>query len=170
MFAYCKAGCTPHQGKRGAETPVNTPGFQPPPSPPQPHHSWEHCGVRLAPPSRPSTWDSRIGSCPAPPSPPRCGEGAPGSLDCISAALLQKRKYKYCKGKGARGPWLLCAPWSRYGPGPESTSPLGWKEALGPSLQTTFCQPCLLPHGCALPPVLRLHLRAIPPPPLPCRK
>lgn len=71
LFAYCKAGRTPCslQGRRGAKTPVNERAFQPPPSLPPPHHSQEHLGVRLAPPSRPPTWDSRIGSCPAPPSP-----------------------------------------------------------------------------------------------------
>lgn len=150
LFAYCKAGCTPCslQGRRGAETPVNKRGFQPPPSLP-PHHSREHlASASHRPPGLPlgtrglDLARHRL-------LPTGCREGAASSLDCISAALLPKRKYKYCKDKGARGPWPVCAPWSQDGPDPESTGPSGWLEALGSSLQTTFCQPCLLPHGCA---------------------
>ena len=122
-------------------------------------------GIRLAPPSGSPTWDSRIGSRPAPPSSLRRLE------DCISAVLQQKRKQmqtlQRCLGTldhmlsgqdtvSAQSPSVLQdggkSPDRRLRPPPASS------------------QSPASPHGCALPWAVWLHLRARSLAPLPCRK
>lgn len=159
-FAYCKAGCNPHRGKRSAETEANTTVFYPA--------------------RRPTTAGVVASATHSPLSLPLGTRG----LD-----LAWYRPLLLGEGTGHRVLWaaslrqLFCergtstntaqarvrgAPGARRthghdtASGSESTSPMVWWEAPGGSLQTT-CQPSVpcVPHGCALPWALWLHLRAM---------